>query len=101
MLKQRYSSSTAGTWQQNEWLQDPKLDAQITDALATLDDGQRFAKYAKIQEELVALAPSVWIYDQIEKHAYRTGVDWPAARGETSLIQGYFFFAANIGVNGD
>ena len=24
MLKQRYSSSTAGTWQQNEWLQDPK-----------------------------------------------------------------------------
>ena len=31
MLKQRYSSSTAGTWQQNEWLQDPKLDAQIDD----------------------------------------------------------------------
>jgi peptide/nickel transport system substrate-binding protein len=101
MLKQRYSSSTAGTWQQNEWLQDKNLDAQINDALATLSESARFAKYAKIQEELVALAPSIWIYDQIEKHAYRTTVDWPAAKGETSLIQGYAFFAADIGVNGE
>ncbi|MGA2763291.1 MAG: ABC transporter substrate-binding protein [Spirochaetia bacterium] len=98
MLKQRYSSSTAGTWQQNEWLQDPKLDAQINDALGTLSESDRFAKYDKIQEELVAMAPSIWIYDQIEKHAYRTTVDWPAARGVTSLIQGYAFFAADIGV---
>ena len=100
MLKQRYSSSTAGTWQQNEWLQDKNLDDQINDALGTLSESARFAKYAKIQEELVALAPSVWIYDQIEKHAYRTNVDWPATRGETSLIQGYAFFAAAIGVTG-
>jgi peptide/nickel transport system substrate-binding protein len=101
MLKQRYSSSTAGTWQQNEWLQNPSLDAQISDALGTLNQAQRFAKYDKIQEELVAMAPSIWIYDQIEKHAYRSTIDWPAARGETSLIQGYFFFAADIGVNGE
>jgi len=101
MLKQRYHSSTAGTWQQNEWLQDKKLDAQIEDSLATLNETQRFAKYARIQEELVDMAPSIWIYDQIEKHAYRTSVDWPAARGETSLIQGYAFFAAGIGVSGD
>jgi len=100
MLKQRYSSSTAGTWQQNEWLQDKSLDDQINDALGTLSEPARFAKYAKIQEELVGLAPSVWIYDQIEKHAYRTNVDWPATRGETSLIQGYAFFAAAIGVTG-
>jgi len=99
MLKQRYHSSTTGTWQQNEWLQDKQLDGQIEDSLATLDDSQRFAKYAKIQQELVALAPSVWIYDQIEKHAYRTNVDWPAAQGKTSLIQGYAFFCAGIGVN--
>jgi len=99
MLKQRYHSSTAGTWQQNEWLQDKRLDGEIEDALKTLDATQRFAKYSQIQKELVALAPSIWIYDQIEKHAYRTTVDWPAARGETSLIQGYAFFAAGIGVN--
>jgi len=100
MLKQRYSSSTAGTWQQNEWLQDKKLDGEIDSSLATLNDGQRFAKYDQIQKELVALAPSVWIYDQIEKHAYRATVDWPAARGATSLIQGYAFFCADIGVGG-
>jgi len=99
MLKQRYSSSTTGTWQQNEWLQDTTLDAAINDALGTLDDTARFAKYAQIQQTLVDLAPSLWIYDQVELHAYRACVDWPATRNETSLIQGYVFFAANIGVN--
>lgn len=98
MLKQRYSSSTTGTWQQNEWLQDKTLDAAIDDALSTLDDTARFAKYAQIQKTLVDLAPSLWLYDQIEKHAYRTCVDWPATRNENSLIQGYSFFVANIGV---
>ncbi|HEX7975560.1 MAG TPA: ABC transporter substrate-binding protein [Anaerolineales bacterium] len=99
MLKQRYSSSTNGTWQQNEWLQDKDIDAAIDDALSTLDDQARFAKYAEIQKKLVDLAPSLWLYDQVEKHAYRTCVDWPATRGETSLIQGYEFFVPNIAVN--
>jgi peptide/nickel transport system substrate-binding protein len=99
MLKQRYSSSTTGTWQQNEWLQDPALDKQIDDALATLDQTQRFAKYYQIQEELVNRAVSLWIYDQVEKHAYRDCVDWPAVRGETSLVMGYQEYAAQIGVN--
>ncbi len=99
MLKQRYHSSTTGTWQQNEWLKDPKLDAEIDDALATLDDTERFAKYAKIQAELIDLAPSVWIYDQIDKHAYRTCVDLPTVRGETSHVMGYDFFVPDIAVN--
>jgi peptide/nickel transport system substrate-binding protein len=99
MLKQRYHSSTTGTWQQNEWLQDKELDAAIDDALATLDDTERFAKYSAIQQKLVDLAPSIWLYDQVEKHAYQTCVDWPAMRGETSLIMGYYFYAPNIGVS--
>ncbi len=98
MLKQRYTSSTTGTWQQNEWLQDKALDTAVDDALGTLDETARFAKYAEIQKTLVDLAPSLWLYDQIEKHAYRTCVDWPAARNEVSLILGYAFYAANIGV---
>jgi peptide/nickel transport system substrate-binding protein len=99
MLKQRYHSSTTGTWQQDEWLQDKKLDAAIDDALATLDDKERFAKYEAIQQQLIDIAPSVWIYDQVEKHAYRDCVDWPAARNETSTVMGYQQFVANIGVN--
>jgi peptide/nickel transport system substrate-binding protein len=99
MLKQRYHSSTTGTWQQNEWLQDKALDAEIDDALATINDEERFAKYYKIQEELVDMAPSIWIYDQVEKHAKRDCVDWPASRGETSYVMGYQIFAAGIGVD--
>jgi peptide/nickel transport system substrate-binding protein len=98
MLKQRYHSSTTGTWQQVEWLQDTELDAAIDDALATLDDQERYEKYAAIQEELANRAASVWIYDQVEKHAYRECVDWPAANNETSLIMGYQLFAAGISV---
>jgi peptide/nickel transport system substrate-binding protein len=99
MYKQRYSSSTAGTWQQNEWLQDTALDTKIDDALATLDQNERFAKYAEIQKELEDKAASLWIYDQIDKHAYRTCVDWPTVRGETSHVMGYDFFLADIGVD--
>jgi peptide/nickel transport system substrate-binding protein len=99
MYQQRYSSSTAGTWQQDEWLQDPALDAKITDALATIDQNARFAKYSVIQKELEDRAVSLWIYDQIDKHAYRTCVDLPTVRGETSHVMGYDFFLADIGVN--
>lgn len=98
MLKQKYHSSTNGTWQQNEWLQDADIDAAIIDALATIDDQARYAKYATIQEKLVDLAPSVWIYDQVEKHAYRDCVDWPATRDEASGLLGYWFYAAHMGV---
>jgi peptide/nickel transport system substrate-binding protein len=98
MLKQRYHSSTTGTWQQVEWLQNPTLDAEIDDALSTLNDQERFAKYAKIQAEIADMAASLWIYDQVEKHAYRDCVDWPAARNETSVIMGYQLFVAGIGV---
>lgn len=99
MLKQRYHSSTTGTWQQNEWLQDEALDKAMDDALATLDEQERFAKYAEIQTQLAELAPSIFIYDQVEKHAYRDCVDWPAVRNETSIVMGYQLFAAQVGVN--
>jgi peptide/nickel transport system substrate-binding protein len=99
MMRQRYHSSTSGTWQQNEWLQDPELDKAIDDALATVDQKERFAKYSKIQAELEDRAVSIWIYDQLEKHGMRDCVvDFPAARGETSVLMGYYFFAPNIGV---
>ncbi len=99
MLKQRYHSSTTGTWQQVEWLQDAELDAAIDDALGTIDNQERFAKYAPIQEKLAENAVSLWIYDQVEKHAYRTCVTWPAVNEETSAIMGYYFFAPQISVN--
>lgn len=99
MLKQRYHSSTTGTWQQNEWLQDPEFDAAIDEALATLDQEERFARYAELQNKLAELTPSIFIYDQVEKHAYRDCVDWPATRNETSIVMGYQLYMAHLGVN--
>ncbi|MCG8352516.1 MAG: ABC transporter substrate-binding protein [Chloroflexales bacterium] len=99
MLKQRYHSSTAATWSQNEWLEDPDLDAAIDAALATTDQAERFAKYQSIQADLAAQAPSIFVYDQVEKHAYQSYLDWPAAKGEIIPMSGYNIFAARISMN--
>jgi peptide/nickel transport system substrate-binding protein len=99
MLQQRYHSNTAATWQQNEWLLDPELDAAIEDALTTLDQEERFAKYIEIQDQLAELAPSIFIYDQVQKHAFQSYVDWRPA--EASAVMGYQIFAAHIGITLD
>ncbi len=99
MLNQRYSSATADQWLQNEWLLDKDFDARIADALATVDQNERYAKYYELQDYIVDLAPSLFVYDQVEKHAVQDYVDWPAMNGEMSPMQGYYFFAPQIGVN--
>ncbi|MGH2619369.1 MAG: ABC transporter substrate-binding protein [Anaerolineales bacterium] len=97
MLKDRYHSSTAPTWQQNEWLLDPELDAAIEDALATVDPQERFAKYAALEAQIMERAPSLFLYDQIEQHAVVNFVVWnPEAN---SAVMGYQFFIPLIGVN--
>lgn len=77
MLKTRYHSSSTGTWEQMEWLQDPVLDAMIDDTLATLDKDERFEKYKEIQEYIVDLCPTIWVFDWLERRACQTEyVDW-------------------------
>jgi peptide/nickel transport system substrate-binding protein len=97
MLQQRYHSSTANSWQQNEWLLDAELDAAIEDALATADQEERFAKYADLQEQIAELAPSLYLYDQLEKHAVQSYVEWTPENN--SSVMGYQIYAPWIGVN--
>jgi peptide/nickel transport system substrate-binding protein len=97
MLKDRYHSSTANTWQQNEWLLDPALDAAIEDALATADQTERFAKYAALEAQIMELCPSLFLYDQLEQHAVVSYVDWKPS--EQSPLMGYAFWLPAIGVN--
>lgn len=99
LLNLKYHSSTAPTWSQNEWLLDADLDTAIEDALATVDVDERFAKYADIQESIAAAAPALYLYDSVEKHAYQDYVDWPAAKGDSSALTGYYIYAAKIGIN--
>lgn len=66
----RYHSSTATSWQQNEWLLNETLDAMIEDALQTLDFDERMEKYKVLQREIVNQCPTIWLYIGISWHAY-------------------------------
>ncbi len=80
MLMSRYHSSSCGTWEQMEWLQDENIDRLIEDALATVDINERFEKYAKAQKAIFDLCPTIWLFDQAEKRAYQSAyIYWPTA----------------------
>lgn len=79
MLETRYHSKSQGTWEQMEWLGLPEIDKAIEDALATVDQAARFAKYAEIQAILVDLAPTIWLSDQAQEFAYQEYLIWPVA----------------------
>jgi len=101
LLKVRYHSDAAPTWSQNEWLLDETLDQRIDDALVTVDQEDRYAKYRELQDYIVELCPTIFLYDQVQKHAYQSAyVDWPAARGEVIPVMGYTMFAPVIEVTG-
>jgi len=104
MLQSKYHSSSCGTWEQTEWLQDPELDRMIEDAIATVDHEERFAKYRKIQEYIVDLCPSLFLIDQPENYAYQDYyIDWVAAeraeRGEkVNPVMGYNHYMLDVKV---
>jgi len=80
MLETRYHSKSQGTWEQCEWLGSPEIDAAIEEALVTVDQDDRFKKYAEIQHTLVDLAPTIWLADDAMEFAYqRAYLVWPIA----------------------
>jgi len=80
MLIARYHSSSCGTWEQGEWLQNPEIDAMIDDAISIVDQKERFQKYCVLQEKIAELCPSIWINESVIKQAYRSDyVVFPAA----------------------
>ena len=90
LLDARYGSASAKTWEQNEWLLDKKYDAMLEEAFQTMDRKKRFAQYYEIQKYIVDLCPTIFLFDQAEKHAYQDAyIDWPAARGELIPVMGY------------
>jgi peptide/nickel transport system substrate-binding protein len=99
ILMSRYHSNSAATWEQNEWLLDPTIDAMLEDSIATIDREERFKKYREIQEKLDQITPSLYLFEQAQKHAYQSYIDWPAASGESIPVMGYDFAARFIGVH--
>jgi len=95
MLMTRYHSSSCGSWEQGEWLQNDEIDSLIEQAVATVDIDERFKKYAEVQHKIVELCPTIWLFDQAERRAYQASyVYWPTAEsakaGEiNSTVMGY------------
>lgn len=71
-LKNRYHSSSCGTWEQMEWLQDAEIDALIDQALTTMDQDERTAIYKQVSLKLMELCPTVWMADLASPTAYRS-----------------------------
>ena len=99
LLFSRYHSSSANTWEQNEWLLDPQLDKMLEEALSTVDRNERFQKYYEIQQYIMDLAPTIFLFEQVEKHAYQSYyVKWPAAEGKGIPLMGYIIDLRDIEV---
>ena len=76
-----YSSANTGTWMNSEWLCDDELDAMITDALATPDDTERYAKYDEITNYVKDVCPCALIASVYQSAAYHADyVEWPVAQ---------------------
>jgi peptide/nickel transport system substrate-binding protein len=99
LLFTRYHSSTVGGFFQGEWLQDPKFDTMIEDALATMDKTERFAKYEETQQYIMDLSPTIFAYDEYAKRAYQTYLDWPVLHGTAYPTMGFNEFYAWISIN--
>jgi len=104
MLETRYHSKSQGTWEQCEWLGSPDIDDAIEVALATVDEDERFKKYAEIQNTLVDLAPTIWLADQALEFGYQaTYLVWPLAERvkagkSSSPPMGYSFYVRDMKV---
>ena len=99
ILEAKYHSSNTGSWEQTEWLLNDQVDAMIEQAMATVDREERMAIYRDIQDLIVELAPTIFAYDNMERHAYQSYyVTWPQASAPIPVM-GYNLVARFISVD--
>jgi len=99
ILEAKYHSSNTGSWEQTEWLLNDEVDSLLEQAMATVDREERFALYRDTQELIVELAPTIFAYDNMERHAYQTHyINWPQS-ADPIPVMGYNFVARFISVD--
>jgi peptide/nickel transport system substrate-binding protein len=93
LLESRYSSKSMKTWEQMEWLNDTTFDSMLEDALGTINQTERYAKYTTLQQYIINLCPSLFIYDYSQLTAVQSYVSWPMAQntGNSNPVMGYNF----------
>lgn len=90
ILESRYTSKSAGTWEQNEWLLNSTIDSMVENALGIVDKNQRYQEYYKIERIIAEMYPSLFLFDQVTLRVYQSAyVDFPAAKGNVIPILGY------------
>lgn len=91
LLEMRYSSASMGTFNNGEWLGNATLDAELEDALATLDTTNRLAKYGHIQREIMDMCATIVVYDFKVVEAVQDYVKIPQFEDPSTVvgIQGY------------
>lgn len=107
VLEASTHSKTCGTYENIEWVQSEELDGLIEDALATLDDTERFAKYDALQHKIVdEYYPCAYLCNLAERVAYQSSyIEWPdvvTSDGTLSNnIMGYQYYFANMRIYPD
>jgi len=86
ILEFKYASWTVGNWNQNEWLKDEKFDSMLSDALSTVKDEERLAKYVDIQKYLVdEVVPSLYPFMSVVKPVWNNKkFTWRLSDGGTA-----------------
>lgn len=102
-LESQFLSKNAGTYENCCWINDAKLDEMINDAMSTVDDTARFAKYETIQKYVAdEVCASAWICTLAERVAYQSDyVDFPAAKASRegkmdAYLMGYPFYMPDV-----
>ncbi len=99
LLWARYSSQTASSWEQNEWLLNSSLDAWMQRAMSIMNDQERYQEYCKIEKYINSIAPSLFLFDLVAKFPYQSYyIIWPQAQDPSKIVPaiGYNIVAREI-----
>lgn len=78
LLYGMYHSSTPGTWQSPEYLNDAEVDQHLEAGRSAASDEERETAYAALNERLMAIAPTIYGFDRQSVFAASNRVKAPA-----------------------
>ncbi len=78
LLYGMYHSSTPGTWQSPEYLNDAKVDEYLAAGRIATNDAEREAAYQSLNARLLEIAPTIYGFDRQSVYAASNRVKAPA-----------------------
>ncbi|MEP4196915.1 MAG: ABC transporter substrate-binding protein [Aliishimia sp.] len=86
LLYGMYHSSTPGTWQSPEYLNDAEVDAALDAGRSAATDADRDAAYSALNARLMAIAPTIYGFDRQSIFAASNRVNVPALSDPTQAF---------------